>query len=1026
MPLHRLIPPTYLGGVPGTHDEINNATSGIPALADTVKVGSNPNAGTYFIAFGEDGTSSNGNRPHTALAENTDYLDDVVNIEVPVVAHIDGASGAGLASLVLTGDVFVGKSGTANSQDERDRLIKVVDSVTGNDVIDSSGDTVKASLIHNGAATNQVGVPATGFFAGPTVNFTPNIPASTSYRVFYGIRSSYRDISRDKIRLDAFTRQVIRGAHQVPGESLRFIREAGRRALGSGGPVTALAATIVETPGLGENLLPKANAMFMDVDPDATVGTGGTWSVRFDRTSTPKVMLRINEGTGGDSAWENVFERVSFLDPNHIASGFTPASIDLTETNVEAATISILGQDPGAESVSICRRLNARRTVVCGVNRGDFTGVTSIEDAIDYAIAEGITDLVIELTEESVFTMVNKTVALNLTIIGVESQSQITTDSSTLSAMAVSAGFELTLKNISFQNGGGLAEYAFTAAANASVRCEDCTFENRIILSESKGTRAYAAFFKRCVFTPDFAVAGDHGSVELQTAGDADTYLFEDCTFVTAQRVAALKLEPGSPGSPSVVRNIRFVRCFMELHAPSVTGGNPDYNSGPIFMEAGGSTNLEYQDITFEDCHVTANTLSVASRHAMLLDFRCGKVVRNFGILGGRWEINPVDSLISPFFLGDTTAFPTTSKLRNVRIENLEWGFTGAVSTSYGDAATALAFSGTVAEWAAFVIQADDKLTMKNVKFITCTVESDSGDLYCVEPQEWDFDGVELRTFVDTASSATPNFRVKLQSAFSEHAGVVEGLVISPVSVVAGVAVNNGLVEIIPGGRLRGRNWLIANFSDSAANGIYLPEPPVANLHSNGFHLEHSQIRSLGGDGFNYIETGIAATAVGDNQFEECTFFACAIGIHIGHTGGAQGIGIGWRIQDCVVSSCATTGVVFEPVAVNAQGGFLITANHINTNPSISAVQMRFGSPSNQIGETFEGVMYGNDFGGSSGAEGQVEFNVSGVSDPVDFWGTNTGLGTSASPPGGGYPHSEKVWTSGAQMLHNRARYLET
>ena len=66
MPFHRLGVPSYFGGLPGGYDYINNAISGTPANADGAKSGG-PNAGTYFVAFGEDATSSDFNRANKAL-----------------------------------------------------------------------------------------------------------------------------------------------------------------------------------------------------------------------------------------------------------------------------------------------------------------------------------------------------------------------------------------------------------------------------------------------------------------------------------------------------------------------------------------------------------------------------------------------------------------------------------------------------------------------------------------------------------------------------------------------------------------------------------------------------------------------------------------------------------------------------------------------------------------------------------------------------------------------------------------------
>jgi len=209
MTFRRLAASTYLGS-PG-HGELNNLTSGTPAVADGAKVGG-PNAGSFFVCFGEDATTSNTNRANSALGENTDYLDNIVNGNIPVVIDAEATTGGATQDVALTGSVFVGVSGISNTQEERDRLIKVVDQTTGDELIDSSGNKIECSLIHDGAAANVMGT-ASGFYTDPTIRFSPSIPAATNYRLFYAVRSSLKEAVLDLTTIDAFTRQVINGSH---------------------------------------------------------------------------------------------------------------------------------------------------------------------------------------------------------------------------------------------------------------------------------------------------------------------------------------------------------------------------------------------------------------------------------------------------------------------------------------------------------------------------------------------------------------------------------------------------------------------------------------------------------------------------------------------------------------------------------------------------------------------------------------------------------------------------------------------
>lgn len=193
MPLHRLTVPTYSGGLPGTHDYINNPSAngdpGAPAPADNKK-SSGVNQGTYFVSFGESATSSDANRGMKALAQNTDFLDDVIHKDLaqPVVSA-SATPGSPLASFVITGVVYVGQPGVTNDQRTRSGMVALLDG-NGQPLSVLSGGVyvaVKASLIHDGASNNVLG---NNFYTNPTVNLSPSIPTGQTYRYVYYARSS--------------------------------------------------------------------------------------------------------------------------------------------------------------------------------------------------------------------------------------------------------------------------------------------------------------------------------------------------------------------------------------------------------------------------------------------------------------------------------------------------------------------------------------------------------------------------------------------------------------------------------------------------------------------------------------------------------------------------------------------------------------------------------------------------------------------------------------------------------------------
>lgn len=207
MAFHRLTVPTYFGGLPAGYDYINNALSGTPAPADGAKVGGT-NAGTYFDAFQEDATSSNANRGNKALAQNCDLIDDWFNASVAAATEMAYSATGGETYIDITDDVFMGKFGTANTQDERNQLILLLDAATGNIATNTQGQAIRANVIGTLGGSSRVGLEATGFYTDPRVSFTSSLFAAASYRLLYLKRSSLKQIAETDI--GSFTRYLLR------------------------------------------------------------------------------------------------------------------------------------------------------------------------------------------------------------------------------------------------------------------------------------------------------------------------------------------------------------------------------------------------------------------------------------------------------------------------------------------------------------------------------------------------------------------------------------------------------------------------------------------------------------------------------------------------------------------------------------------------------------------------------------------------------------------------------------------------
>lgn len=195
MSFHRLTVPIYEGGLPAVdYDYINNEVSGTPAGAGGAKSGG-PNVGTYYVAFGEDATSENSNRAHEALAENTDFLDDLMRADLagPVVSVPQTAGGvvSSIDMSVVAGAstrIFVGGATEVESQRTRSGLFMILDEEglpLHYETSTGVWEAVKVVRIQDGGGGGGNNVFGSGFHEDPVIDVLPTIPTSQVYRVVY-------------------------------------------------------------------------------------------------------------------------------------------------------------------------------------------------------------------------------------------------------------------------------------------------------------------------------------------------------------------------------------------------------------------------------------------------------------------------------------------------------------------------------------------------------------------------------------------------------------------------------------------------------------------------------------------------------------------------------------------------------------------------------------------------------------------------------------------------------------------------
>lgn len=226
MSFHRFVTPTYFGGLPVGYDLINVTSGGTgaggSAFADTVKGIGNPNTGTYFVAWGEDATSSNANRGLRALSENTDALDNLFHRDLGLpVRTVDVTAGSPVAAVTLAVNTFLGSAGYTTSVADLGRLFSITDASDNEIIIQASGLKVQVTSVTLGAGDAIGGGGANGSFSGNTVqiNISPSIPTGTVYRIYYGTRTNLATMPAD-----VFTTIKIRGAEEVPAEVENLFR----------------------------------------------------------------------------------------------------------------------------------------------------------------------------------------------------------------------------------------------------------------------------------------------------------------------------------------------------------------------------------------------------------------------------------------------------------------------------------------------------------------------------------------------------------------------------------------------------------------------------------------------------------------------------------------------------------------------------------------------------------------------------------------------------------------------------------
>jgi len=290
MPFHRFKDATYgilpgdtyaagsgtIGGVPYDRANVTDEGDGTPAdgsaQADVAKVGV-PNAGTYWVAFGEHATSLHTNRGFRAGTENTDALDDILRENIPIFMESVNDVSSGISFYDLSGgvDVFVGDTGAPVGAGNAFRYATVVD-VNGDAIYNGYTRVVVTDIQPNGGGGSVVGAATPpslgGYETDARFTFSPAIPAGTSFNILFGSRRSYARMMEEAYKHELNENKVQERNLQAGIGHVRYrgLDDAYRRSTKVPGGTSGTALAILvngDTPGDGATITRDGQAIRM-------------------------------------------------------------------------------------------------------------------------------------------------------------------------------------------------------------------------------------------------------------------------------------------------------------------------------------------------------------------------------------------------------------------------------------------------------------------------------------------------------------------------------------------------------------------------------------------------------------------------------------------------------------------------------------------------------------------------------------------------------------------------------------------
>lgn len=989
MPLHRLVTPTYIGGLPGTHDLINDGTPD-DAAADGPKVGGQ-NSGTLFVAFGEDATSSNANRPHKALAQSTDFLDDVVSGALPVPTELDvTAPGGAVASKQLTDLVFVSDS-YANNQANRDRLIELTDD-SGREIVDpATGQKVLVTEIRKSDnVTNAVGNETTGFTTNPYVHFSPSIPAGVNYRLTYSKKGTLVDAIPNLTYADILTRLGIPSAHQVPAEVELFMRQASLRS-GSPYSLTTIKSNAFATAD-GTYGTSKSDEMRVDVDLSNDAGAAfRSWLLFFGNASA----LNIQEhNTKGADYIEITTPRSDLgLEDGRLIANHGPMALSA----VDHGYLRWFDEDSG-ESGSLMKVLNNRVIMTCGdgtTTFGDFEGSTAVHDAVSFWITNNAAESAIIYVKAGIYTFSTKLTlpaGRRLTIIGVSSRDDAagadavefvnSTAGDEVFTLSSSTGSELHIENVSFTRDTG-DEAVLVNTGLCSLYMRNCRFTDQslsIVGTSNHSQGGDMVHLQRCYFD----CSGVAGNAPISFSSSASVavrgMLFDDCYFANNTTRAAIRVIAGGTAT-WYLRKVLFNRCHFSLVGCSVTTGNPTTGSqtGVMSLEPDNTAGSPYvEDIEFRDCLVFSSSGNFPGLlYLRTSDGTSGSFIglRKLVIRGGSWSAGTTQ--ITPIYIGGETV---------TSVPNVDTVVFDDVSiylpSDYGSCSVETG-GVTDGEHSAIFVSTQELLKVRDLRLPAVTNSGRNGDFetYAYDGNV-DIDGLSLGEWGsgwNAGSAGVPEHRVKLTKRYpagnNSNYQIIRRVVMQPPTATSRATVG-ALFVACPGALIE--KCFIKGFDGTSQAGIWLEPAKV-----NGVIVQDCEIQNcdIGIKYYPLSDPGLTLTLlrVLNNRVSSCYSHGILLVSDDGFTHNFQRV----RVESNICSGNTGYGIMIGPSAWTSGADDEDDIEVLNNTCTQNNGSSTFNG---QIAIGWDGVVSG------SGARGIVMGNNCGT-EYIDVWGVLPGSG---------------------------------